>query len=1002
MKHLFVIITFLFGLVANAQEYAVKQFTVDDGLPSSHVYEVKQDKQGFYWICTNRGLTKYDGYSFEVVNSDKNSFSNDIWWTYEDQGGKLWTLSTGTNLWYLENDSFKTKALNFEGNARDISFRKIVQDNSGYYWLIVGSRFYSFKNDEFNMHRLPYFELDKKIGFPSMHYNKAGEVFFVSLGPLTIWGAGSKGKVHKLYEYDINIYGASHVLEGPGSYNEANTTLIFNTYDSLYTVRKDQLVGYYDGQIHNLGLFPSAHKLNATSYKVLKVGDKYAFINSTGSFMTNSSFVHLPEYDFMANYNINTVYEDHEGSIWISTTDQGLLYLTKDALAATSFEYIEGLDSEVVGIETDRNGVKWAAFKNGNVISYANGTLKKYFVKPINNRDKNWFLRDIKVVEGLLILAVGNYEIQVFEIDENSNIIDEPFLVNELDHNHTKTINKGTNGNLYITTFAKVYELELDKGQPAKMSIFSNQRALAASANKHGELIVSSFGGLHICKESETKLLSYDMQTKRIEPDANNNLWLILKSHGAYKVIGDTILPIKALEDIIINDVYFEEDTALWVASNNGLIQFYFDEEAREYTYNRKLTLAHGLLTNEVTSVATDSEYLYVGTTKGFNVIKRKRLSRISSGYQVLLSNVSSKGQKIGIATNYELSPDQNALEIDYVYISPKSAGHITYEYMLEGIDFDWKQTNETSVSYPFLPAGNYTFLLKAKDINGTSSSETVQLNITVNEYWWKTTWFRLTLLFVFLVSVIVIFRIRIRQLQKRERERTEMNNRIAELKLKALQSQMDPHFVFNVLNSIQEYFISNNVEAANRYLSDFSKLMRLFLDASDEKYIALNKEVKLLTLYIELERMRINNKFEYKFILAEDIELDELYVPSMLVQPLIENAIKHGLKHKEKGGRLLIEINEMENGSILIAVEDNGVGREKSKEINKTIRKDHKSKASAIITERIEIINSSTEGEINLKYIDLKDVENSACGTRAELSLNLKVNQIHVHGTNT
>lgn len=974
-----------------AQQYAVKQFTVDDGLPSSHVYEVKQDEDGFYWICTNEGLVKYDGYSFRLITSNKSKFNDDIWWTYQDRDNRIWMMSTGSDLWYLENDSFKTKTVQFDNYPMYANYRKLTQDTFNYYWMITGSRFFSFKEDSFAMYELIYEGKTNKHGFPEMYNDENGNVYFLSYGPLTVWGTVAGGKPYKIYEYEQTIYGGEAKSEGNASLNESNTTPIFNTKDSIYIIHKGQLTGYFEGKTFNMGPFPAAQMLHGKSFKVLKTGNKYAFINASGSFMTNSNFEHLPEYDFMREYNINTVYEDHEGSIWISTTDKGLLYLTKDALAAKSFN-LEGLNTEVIGIETDAWGVKWIAFKNGTIISYDGGKLKKFYVQPKNKRDKNWYLRDIRIVNGYLALAVGNFEFQIFKLDENVSLT-KPYRVYEVGNNHSKCLSVGADGNLYIVTYNEISKIDIKKALPKYLETYSNQRTLSASADKNGALIASSFGGLHKCTEYETKLLTYESHTKKFKAGPNKNLWLILKNRGLSALVNDSVFSVKALDNVVVNDICFEGDTIMWVASNEGLIKLNFAPQRNEYTQSRKLTLANGLLTNEVTSISTDSNYLYIGTSKGFNIIDRLKLTDVGEGYKVLLTNVSAKGEKLKITNAYDLSPDLNSVELSYVYISPKSAGHITYQYMLEGIDADWKTTNETYVSYPFLPPGNYTFLLRAEDINGTPSSHSIQLDITVREYWWKTTWFRVLLGIAIISLIIAFFLIRIKQLQKREQERSELNNRIAELKLKALQSQMDPHFVFNVLSSIQEFFISNNIESANKYLSDFSKLMRLFLDASDEKYISLDKEINLLTLYIELERMRIKNKFEYEFKVDDDVELDELYVPSMLMQPLIENAIKHGLKHKEADGKLIIEVNEITAGELLIIVEDNGIGRKKSSEINKTVRKYHKSKASNIIKERIEIINNSSEGEISLTYTDLME-NDLACGTRAELKLNLKVNR--------
>jgi sensor histidine kinase YesM len=240
---------------------------------------------------------------------------------------------------------------------------------------------------------------------------------------------------------------------------------------------------------------------------------------------------------------------------------------------------------------------------------------------------------------------------------------------------------------------------------------------------------------------------------------------------------------------------------------------------------------------------------------------------------------------------------------------------------------------------------------------------------------------------------MFALFLLRVRQLEKTQKERNELNNRIAELKLNALQSQMNPHFVFNVLNSIQDGYLNNDIMQANRYMSDFAKLMRLFLESSDEKYITLKKELELLSYYIELEKMRLDNKFEYEFIIDPEIDLEEVKLPTMLIQPIIENAIMHGLRYKEELGRLSVQISVTSETTMLIAIEDNGIGRSKSAEMNKKRLRDHESKASNIIRDRIDIINKSGTERIEMKYVDLFD-GTTPTGTRVELMLDLEINR--------
>lgn len=993
IRIVFIVLGVLSSCVSIGQGYAVKKFTVDDGLPSSHVYEVKQDAQGFYWICTTQGLVKYDGYTFERIKRDENVSAEEVWWTHQDTTGKMWCLYTGNKLWYREGDSFSHIPLfidDDEGYVNEsTSFRELITDQYGNCWLTMGSGLYRLKDGELAMYKRRELTDNNEAAFPSIHKVK-NDMRFITKCPITVWKSNPDGKPEKEYVYTDDILMLNHQIPGRGEvFNENNTVFVFKSYDSLYTIHNKRLKGYFKGGEYDLGEFPAAKSMKYESYKVIPLNDKYAFINSDGNFMTDGDFNHLPEFSFMEGYNINTIYEDHEGSIWISTTNQGLLYITKDALAVESYDQISGLNSEVVGIKTVDTNEGWVAFKNGNLACFKNGEILSYRAEPSSSKDRNWFLRDIEISGNYLVLIVGNYEVQLIDMGTISGELLKPKKIYEL--TQLRKLEK-SGGKLFAHDFVGVWELRLALDKPA---IAVHKKSTSIGEDAFGDFYVSSYGGVDVFSADNDSTHVSDVVIKKFVLDPSGLLWGIGNAGGAYSLSDNNVEKVEILNNYLLHDIWFEGDTVLWAATNEGLVQFHRTQKANDYAYSRKLTLANGLLTNEVTVVTSDANYLYVGTSKGYNVVNKKKLSKPQIGHLVQLTSISSKGEKFGLQQEYQLAPDHNAIDFSYVYVSPKSEGHINYQYKLDGIDNEWHETRKTSVSYPFLPAGNYVFHLRAQDINGVSSENEVELKIWVGQYWWQTNWFKLGSITMLIAIVIAFYRIRMHRLKQREKEQTVLNTRMAELKLKALQSQMDPHFVFNVLNGVQDSYMNNNVAEANKYLTDFAKLMRLFLDASDKKYISLNKEIKLLTYYIELERMRLGDKFDYKFKIDDNIETDEVSIPSMLLQPIIENAIKHGFKHKEGQGELIIEINQGKNEELLIAVEDNGIGREKAELIKKRRKDAHLSRASNIIEERIGIINNSEEGNIDLKYIDIMDTGRT--GTRVELIINLEINKENV-----
>jgi LytS/YehU family sensor histidine kinase len=205
-------------------------------------------------------------------------------------------------------------------------------------------------------------------------------------------------------------------------------------------------------------------------------------------------------------------------------------------------------------------------------------------------------------------------------------------------------------------------------------------------------------------------------------------------------------------------------------------------------------------------------------------------------------------------------------------------------------------------------------------------------------------------------------------------------------LALKSLRSQMNPHFIFNALNSVNHYISKHDERSANRYLSDFSKLMRTVLENSEEDFIGLNKELELLELYLKLEHSRFPDKFSYQIEVEDSVDREGYEIPPMLIQPYLENAIWHGLRYRESKGMLFVRVSGKENGSLEICIEDNGIGRKKSAELKTAHQKKQKSTAMLNITKRIAILNDMYRRNIKVKVSDLDEGDT---GTRVELTIN-------------
>lgn len=265
-----------------------------------------------------------------------------------------------------------------------------------------------------------------------------------------------------------------------------------------------------------------------------------------------------------------------------------------------------------------------------------------------------------------------------------------------------------------------------------------------------------------------------------------------------------------------------------------------------------------------------------------------------------------------------------------------------------------------------------------------------LKIEFNVKKAFWNEWWFYLLTLLLISTLLRYLFKHRVNKIKERERKAVELNKNLLNLKLKALRAQMDPHFTFNVLNSIQHYISDKDELSSNKYLTKFSRLVRAVLNNSEETLIPLSDEIKALELYIDLEAMRCDESFNYEISIENGIDLHKIKIPSMLLQPYVENAIKHGVLPLEKGGKIKIEILKV--GEILkCVIEDNGIGRKKSNELRGN--EGHKSFGTTITQKRLALISELYGSVLSEKTSDLLDKSGKNLGTRVEIGIPFDMN---------
>lgn len=417
--------------------------------------------------------------------------------------------------------------------------------------------------------------------------------------------------------------------------------------------------------------------------------------------------------------------------------------------------------------------------------------------------------------------------------------------------------------------------------------------------------------------------------------------------------------------------------------SGNGV---YLLKKAIKLKYNApKIFSATNSTTEEIKSISINSEL--PTNVEASKTIRTDVLNSDSIPPIVFVNNVKINGQDTTTLNYYNLSHNENNIEID---ISGVYGGQseLQYKYILEGKETEWNYSTNTNIHFSGLPHGNYTFKIYAMSDGGVWSKVPAVITFSINPPIYTSSWFIFSVIFLFILIILIIVFIEVRKTQKRKRLFEEEKRKVLISELHALRSQMNPHFIFNTLSSIQSFITKNSSKDAVNYLSKFSKLMRATLENTQKQKIPIKDEIETLELYMDLEKLRLNNKFDYQIIIDKNIDVQFEEIPPMLLQPYIENAIWHGISHKTSNGIIKVCF-KLENENLLkCEVEDDGVGRQKAMKMKKQEKK-NKSLGMSITKDRLEIINSLKDSKLSINIIDLQK-NNNPTGTKIELFIPL------------
>lgn len=981
----FVLLFFKFNL--SAQQPVYFNYTTKDGLPSNTVYTCFQDSKGYMWFGTDRGVARFDGYKFTVFTTSDGLADNVVFSFYEDSKNRIWFSNYNGNPCYYHNGVFYSKANNPVLAKIEVlgPGLKTIEDKNKNIFILTHFNLYKI-TDKNEIVSIP------KTGnelYSSLNLNAEKEAIVLSsigilnattntlqkykVGSICAPLLNSKSIFYKDKIYFSVLKGLTSISIPGEPYQETAidlTTTAFEAQSVYLDIDNQMLIGFKNGLV---SWNPETQKINSFSF------DKTS---------------------------ISGVVRDHEHNLWISSLNNGI-YLSinpkvqlLNSLSGLKFDkcnYVGVLKDGVVGIgSTDFN---LAFIKDNNIVNlklptlHGEGKIEK--IRIGNNGDYyitvgSSLIRVNKQFQTTDVIKVAARDV-LFEASNKIIIVAGNGLVE---------INKGK--------IADGYKL-ISKGSE-RSEIGKRFTNIKANGLFKGEIsgkiyVYGLFGAKYYENDTLLNILNnHEFVSKSItdiEETKDGLVWFASTIYGIVVKNGTQFQNVNTqmgLPSSFINSICVDKVGNIWAAHLAGISKISYQLVQGKLTFKiTNFSQVDGLINKSINSISVSDDVIYAATEEGLCIFKEKDLR--ANTVKPILNIESIYFNEIVQKENSEYNSDykSNSFKIKFVGIAFSSLGKLNYEYRMQGLEDNWKTTNSTVIEYSSLPPGEYVFQIRALNSNGIPS-DTASIKVSIDPPFWKTWWFRIfvALALIYILYLIVNKRLKnIRnahqineQLLNLKNEKLESQRKqaiyekeLTELEHQALRLHMNPHFIFNAINSIQGFYASGEIEKAKLYISKFSGLLRMILDQSRKESIPISDELKIIDFYLEMNQLRFENKFTYNVEVDEYLLYHNFSIPPMLIQPFIENAIIHGIAPLKTEGKINIRIKN-EGDYMLCEIEDNGVGRAFSEELNKG--RIHTSTGIKVTQDRINLFNGNgvEKEKQTISILDLTDTHGKAAGT--------------------
>jgi hypothetical protein len=932
-------------------------YNESDGLTCSYTYRMKQDYNGFMWIGTDNGLFRFDGKEFKQYGRKEGVKNIEVITCVPLPNGEIFIIPFLNDFTYLKNGKIINSTLN----------KYLSKPFSGYVPIIAHNGNTLYLHSARDPKDIFVYENERLKRYPvSIDY---------------------KNLFLRAFKFDYR----TNTLYLKGDNNDYITTynIVNKKQKTVYTGKgdiicdKDDLIVFYDTKTLSIYKLQTPSQLKKIHSYPLNGQIIHSIIDKNNKLwlnMANGGVLYFnqslldenkplaPPTKLLKDYVIHDSFVDKDDNVWFNSRNNGIFFISKAFFANYINQPLKNNSEYIKTITRNGEDIMLGYDRAAGAI-YKNGKLKEIVFDP-SDRTEN---RAIYANKNIVIFGLASKFI-IYDTSSNKSHILGQSPKNIVPYTANTVLLCDGSG-------LSIYDIKSKKTD----TIFTD-RAYTALSYTQDSIFVGSFSNLyklHVKTKKKVLFLKgyYFTDLKKLKDNlyigaTNTNGIVFFNSKGALQKITEN----NGLISNQVKKIDIQTPTIFWASTNYGISRI---ELVGKSVRINNFTQTDGLPSNVVAGSVIKNDSIFIGTSKGLGIFS---IQQLLTQEKFINKKVIINSMKIGNREYFNLDRRLEGLTPDDVvfdlsFLDYASQGKISYKYKVAGLSNEWQISNSSKIILNSLPPGKYTLKVFGLGYNGKQSYTSTDLDFEIKPHLWQTWWFRLLLALIVLVILVIIINSYFQKRRNKKLETLNYEKKIAELELQAIKAQINPHFIYNCLNSIQFLLYKKDYKETENYLDVFSQMIRKTLHYSEKTFMPVQEEIEYLSLYLNMEKLRLKDLFDYKISVSEKVNKNWV-IPSLLIQPFVENAIKHGISSlKDRKGCIGIYFDH--TGSTLsITIEDNGIGiGNQSESIAKA-----NSFGVKLSQKRIETFKQLFETNIILEITDLSEYKKQ--GTQIKLQI--------------